>query len=67
MIATHAPVAASSAPRVRFNLLEHLSGRMRLVPVLASLVLVWAFFWVQQPAFLSPRNLTNLAMQAVVV
>jgi len=64
--ATHAP-AATSAPQVRFNLLEHLSGRMRLVPVLASLVLVWAFFWTQQPAFLSPRNLTNLAMQMVVV
>ena len=66
MTATHAP-AATSAPQVRFNLLEHLSGRMRLVPVLASLVLVWAFFWTQQPAFLSPRNLTNLAMQMVVV
>jgi D-xylose transport system permease protein len=64
--ATHAP-AATSAPQVRFNLLEHLSGRMRLVPVLASLVLVWAFFWTQQRAFLSPRNLTNLAMQMVVV
>jgi D-xylose transport system permease protein len=64
--ATHAP-AATSVPRVRFNLLEHLSGRMRLVPVLASLVLVWAFFWTQQSAFLSPRNLTNLAMQMVVV
>jgi D-xylose transport system permease protein len=67
MTATHAPAAASTSPRVRFNIFEHLSGRMRLVPVLASLLLVWLFFWVQQTAFLSPRNLTNLVMQTVVV
>ena len=66
MTVTHAPTA-TSVPRARFNLLEHLSGRMRLVPVLASLLLVWAFFWTQQAAFLSARNLTNLAMQMVVV
>ena len=66
MTATHAP-AASSVPQVRFNLLEHLLGRMRLVPVLISLLLVWAFFWSQSSAFLSARNLTNLAMQTVVV
>jgi D-xylose transport system permease protein len=66
MTATQTP-APTTTSRIGPNLLESLSGRMRLIPVLVSILLVWVFFWSQQPAFLSSRNLTNLAMQTVVV
>jgi D-xylose transport system permease protein len=43
-----------------------LGGRWRLVPVLASLALIWIIFYTQEHLFLSPRNLSFLAVQIVV-
>jgi D-xylose transport system permease protein len=73
-----APVAASSAPpsaatRIeagklsrRRAMLDALSGRYRVVPVLLMLAVIWAYFGAQNSAFLSNRNLTNLLVQIVV-
>jgi D-xylose transport system permease protein len=38
----------------------------RFVPVLLSLLLIAAFFTLQEPLFLSPRNLSNLSIQVTV-
>ncbi|TIM63283.1 MAG: inner-membrane translocator, partial [Mesorhizobium sp.] len=59
-------VSAASVPAkisFRQNLLEALSTKWRVVPVLLSLALIWAIFASQSPVFLSARNLTNLADQ----
>jgi D-xylose transport system permease protein len=48
------------------QLVDAFSGRWRLVPVLAVLVVIWVFFASQAPAFLSARNLSNLSVQIVV-
>ncbi|RUW55179.1 inner-membrane translocator [Mesorhizobium sp. M1A.F.Ca.ET.072.01.1.1] len=63
---TRQQVSAASAPAkisFRQNLLEALSTKWRVVPVLLSLALIWAIFASQSPVFLSARNLTNLADQ----
>jgi D-xylose transport system permease protein len=43
-----------------------LAGDWRYVPIATAIVLIWAFFAVQNPAYLSPRNLSNLCLQSVV-
>ncbi|WP_460992962.1 sugar ABC transporter permease [Sinomonas soli] len=40
--------------------------QFRLGPVLVVLVLVWAFFALQNPRFLAPVNLSNLTLQTAV-
>lgn len=50
----------------REQLVEKLSGEWRLVPVLISLAVVWIFFATQSSAFLTSRNLSNLAGQIAV-
>ena len=39
----------------------------QFVPVLASLLVIWLFFTITEPAFLTPRNLHFLLMQSAVV
>jgi D-xylose transport system permease protein len=43
-----------------------LLGPWRLVPLLTSLAVVWAFFTAENSLFLSSRNLTNLSNQIAV-
>jgi D-xylose transport system permease protein len=71
---TQQPSAASEKPKATSGprsshtaqLLDAFSGRWRLVPVLATLAVIWVFFASQAPAFLSARNLSNLSVQIVV-
>ncbi|MFI7067492.1 sugar ABC transporter permease [Kribbella sp. NPDC050124] len=48
------------------QLVDAFNGRWRMIPVLATLALIWLFFASQVPAFLSARNLSNLSVQIVV-
>ncbi|BCG90387.1 ABC transporter permease [Mesorhizobium sp. 113-3-9] len=48
------------------RILSGISGKYRFIPVLIAIALVWAFFYAMNDRFLSPRNLTNLAVQIVV-
>jgi D-xylose transport system permease protein len=62
---------ASSPPRPaeRESAWTRFSGRardFRLGPVLVVLVLVWAFFALQNSRFLTPVNLSNLTLQTAV-
>ena len=50
----------------RRAVLDALSGRYRVVPVLLMLAVIWAYFGAQNSAFLGNRNLTNLFVQIVV-
>lgn len=42
------------------------AGDWRYVPITTAIVLIWLFFAVQNPAYLSPRNISNLCLQSVV-
>lgn len=50
----------------RHTVADALAGRWRMIPVLATLVMLWIFFASQAPGFLSARNLSNLSVQIVV-
>lgn len=50
----------------RTRMLDALGGRWRMVPVLAVLALIWLYFGIQNPVFLSARNISNLSVQIVV-
>lgn len=50
----------------RAERLKHLANQMRLGPVLVVLALVWGFFYLQNPLFLSAGNISNLTLQTVV-
>ena len=39
------------------------SGQLGSLPVLLGLVLIWVVFYIAEPRFLDPRNLTNLMLQ----
>ena len=52
--------------RRRHELAERLSGDWRFIPVLLSLAAIWIFFAAQSDAFLTSRNLSNLAGQIAV-
>jgi D-xylose transport system permease protein len=52
--------------QLRGNLASALAGRWRIVPIVIALAIIWTFFTVQSPVFLSSRNLTNLANQISV-
>ena len=43
-----------------------ISGEWRYVPIMVAIVLIWAFFGLLDPKFLSPRNLSNLSLQCIV-
>ncbi len=59
-----------AVPAVRAPMMSRIAGLIagdwRYVPILVAIVLVWTFFASQNPAFISPRNLTNLSLQSVV-
>lgn len=44
---------------------DAMSGGFRVVPVVISLVVIWLIFYSQNPAYLSPENLSNLSLQIV--
>lgn len=64
------PAATSTGPLIVESrgqrIATALAGRWRSVPVLATLVAIWAIFSVQAPSFLTARNLSNLSVQIVV-
>jgi D-xylose transport system permease protein len=43
-----------------------LAGDWRYAPIATAIVLIWAFFALQNLAYISPRNLSNLCLQSVV-
>lgn len=59
-----------NAPTQQADLLGRIvagmSGKYRFVPVLIAIAVIWAIFYFANERFLSPRNLTNLAIQIVV-
>lgn len=55
-------VSSSSRP-VSAQLLDALSTRWRVVPVVVSLLVIWGIFASLSPVFLTPQNMTNLADQ----
>jgi D-xylose transport system permease protein len=57
---------ASATVQLRAQIATALAGRFRLVPIVIALGVVWAFFAIQSPIFLSSRNLTNLTNQISV-
>lgn len=66
--ATSANATGATTPHVSMGnrLIDAFAGRWRMVPVLITLAVIWGFFASQSPAFLSPRNLSNLSVQIVV-
>ncbi len=42
-------------------------GELGLAPALVGLAVIWAYFQVKQPTFLSARNLSNLVLQIGVI
>ncbi|MDE3076758.1 MAG: inner-membrane translocator, partial [Chloroflexota bacterium] len=65
-----AVVAVSGAGSANVNLRQRvargLTGPWRTAPLILALALVWIFFALQSPLFLSSRNLTNLSNQIAV-
>ena len=49
------------------RIIDGLAGDFRYVPVLLAIVLVFVFFSFQNLAYISPRNISNMILQAVVV
>lgn len=42
-------------------------GELGALPVIIGLAAIWTYFYVQDPTFLTPRNLSNLILQIAVV
>jgi D-xylose transport system permease protein len=63
--ATAPAQGAPVAKRRTFS--ELLATDLRALPVIVGLVALWIFFSIQSDVFLSPRNLSNLLVQSVVV
>lgn len=51
----------------KHRIMEALGNEWRIVPVLLSLAIIWAFFESRNSVFLSARNLSNLAGQIVTI
>jgi D-xylose transport system permease protein len=64
-----APPVPPGTPRstVQEILLRFRTGDLGYVPVLVGLAVIWGIFQSQEPAFLSPINLTNLMLQVASV
>jgi D-xylose transport system permease protein len=62
--------AASAAGPVQVGLkarvVDGLAGPWRTAPLVLALVLIWIYFALENPLFLSSRNLTNLSSQIAV-
>lgn len=68
VISNPAIAPIQSVPAVkRRTFSELLATDLRALPVVVGLVALWIFFSVQSDVFLSPRNLSNLLLQSVVV
>lgn len=50
---------------IKRGIADALSGDLRIVPIACALLLLWLIFATLSPVFLSPRNTSNLLMQAV--
>jgi len=61
------PVETASLAVKRRSFGELLATDLRALPVVVGLVALWIFFALQSDVFLSPRNLSNLMLQSVVV
>lgn len=62
---TAAPALVDNAAPLGSRVLGAFEGRLRSVPVLVVLAVIWFFFYTQNSAYLSSRNITNLALQIV--
>ncbi len=60
------PNNRASSEELRRRIVTAISGKYRFIPVLIAIALIWVFFYAMNDRFLSPRNLTNLAVQIVV-
>jgi len=50
------------------NQVRHMRhGELGVLPVVLALVAIWTYFAIDEPLFLSSRNITNLLLQAAVV
>lgn len=64
---TLAATGAQNNPmKISTLVMDAVSGRWRMVPVLIVLCVIWGYFAYQNPVFLSSRNITNLSVQIVV-
>lgn len=45
------------------RIVSGISGKYRLLPVILALIIIWIIFALIRPAFLSPRNISNLFIQ----
>jgi D-xylose transport system permease protein len=62
------PSGMTAAPVIkRRSFGELLATDFRALPVVVGLIALWIFFATQSDVFLSPRNLSNLLLQSVVV
>jgi D-xylose transport system permease protein len=63
-----APTTRTRTRRIdlRRQVITRLSGSWRSLPLIITLAVVWAFFAIESPLFLSSRNLTNLSNQIAV-
>lgn len=59
-------VAESNASLPRRERIKLLLTQFRLGPALVVLAIVWLFFTIQNPLFLSPGNISNLTQQTAV-
>jgi D-xylose transport system permease protein len=62
-----APIVDAKATGQSFGarVSDAMSGGLRVVPVVIALVVIWMIFYSQNPAYLSPENLSNLSLQIV--
>jgi D-xylose transport system permease protein len=60
-----APAPVEKAAPLGSRVLGAFEGRLRSVPVLVVLAVIWFFFFTQNSAYLSSRNITNLALEIV--
>jgi D-xylose transport system permease protein len=63
--ATGITPARDHATPLSSRITESLAGTYRSIPVLITLVVIWAIFYSQNTAYLSFNNITNLTLQIV--
>lgn len=62
---TAAPAPVDNAAPLSSRVLGAFEGRLRSLPVVVVLAVIWIFFYTQNSAYLSSRNITNLTLQIV--
>lgn len=58
--------AQKESGKRRRQILDGLATKYRIIPVLFTLVIIWAVFASRAPTFLTPRNMSNLSEQIAV-